>query len=847
MKRTSGIFGLILITLLLLSLSNPSLAEEIHISTTQDLHQLASDASIDEWSRGKVVILQNDIDLNGESFTPIPIFGGRFDGEGHTISGLLIDEEGSNFGLFRYLESSGVIENLNVEGIIFPKGERNTIGALVGYNQGRIENSTFSGLIEGNEIVGGLVGHNGETGSIIESSVRGTIDGEKQVGGIAGLNEGTIIESRNRADINRNESISPGIDIGGIVGFNRGLIDEAENIGDVGYLSTGINIGGIAGRENGHISSSRNYGHINGENEVGGIVGKMEPHTNLIIPPSKLEELEDEIDLLDASITEMVRNTRSNSNSINPNLSQIQRGINSSRNQIRSLLSGSDDEDYENYERIIDALEGLLPVMDNMSDEVSDFMDHVSSQGNDLADDMEDANNQFSNVTELMMEIIEELRAGELEIVDIAVDLSRDQVNTDRLGTVTDIENYGRVQGDSNVGGIAGSITYDFILDLENEFGIEEEITINTILELRAIILDSENKGEVNSLYDNVGGIIGNMELGYISGAISTGLVESQYGDYVGGIAGNALGIIESSHAKNILNGRDYIGGIAGIANEILDSYSLIQIDKYNSFIGAIAGEVYEESIIERNYFVSDTLHGIDSVSYVGSAEPIEYEDLISDHNAAEVFEVFELSFIRDGRLVKLVNFDYGDSIARSDIPDIPTKDGYYGRWEDFDNRKLTFDREVHAEYVPYISILESEEERDGLPIVMVEGSFREDDFLNITSNENPQEDELPPIEQWQVNIPSNEDFNTIRYLPPGSNRNLEVYVLSDEHWIKTDSQWDGKYLVFDVEDSSTTFRLVHGEPVLAYLILAFIGVLIMALIINGIYNGRKNKKSVAK
>ena len=245
MKRTRGIFGLILMTLLLLSLSNPVLAEEIHISTVEDLRQLARDASIDEWSRGKVVILQNDIDLNGESFTPIPIFGGRFDGEGHTISGLLIDEEGSNFGLFRYLESSGVIENLNVEGTISPKGERNFIGGLVGYNQGRIENSTFSGLIKANEVVGGLVGYNGETGSITDSSVLGTIDGEKQVGGIAGLNEGSIIESRNRTDINTKESLNPGIDIGGIVGFNRGLIEEAENIGDVGYPSTGINIGSI--------------------------------------------------------------------------------------------------------------------------------------------------------------------------------------------------------------------------------------------------------------------------------------------------------------------------------------------------------------------------------------------------------------------------------------------------------------------------------------------------------------------------------------------------------------------------------------------------------------------------
>src|SRR5690625_309037 len=74
-----------------------------------------------------------------------------------------------------------------------------------------------------------------------------------------------------------------------------------------------------------------------------------------------------------------------------------------------------------------------------------------------------------------------------------------------------------------------------------------------------------------------------------------------------------------------------------------------------------------EDSTIEGNYFVSDTLSGIDGVSYANHAEPMEYDDLISSSNTTEIFEEFKLTFKQDNKLVDIFILEYGDSLAEED------------------------------------------------------------------------------------------------------------------------------------------------------------------------------------
>ena len=142
MKRNiSKILSLLLAAVLILSLVAPAaLAAEsigsIYLRTTEDLAELSRNCTLDSWSQGKTVYLEADIDLTGVDFSPIPTFGGTFEGQGHTISGLSITGSGNVRGLFRYIQPTGAVRDLNVTGTISPTDHKNTLGGLVGENRG---------------------------------------------------------------------------------------------------------------------------------------------------------------------------------------------------------------------------------------------------------------------------------------------------------------------------------------------------------------------------------------------------------------------------------------------------------------------------------------------------------------------------------------------------------------------------------------------------------------------------------------------------------------------------------------------------------------------------------------
>ena len=76
-------------------------AREIHISTREELKEFAENCHLDSYSENLKVYLDKDIDLSHIDFDGVPIFGGKFYGQGHTIKGLFIHYNGSYSGFFR--------------------------------------------------------------------------------------------------------------------------------------------------------------------------------------------------------------------------------------------------------------------------------------------------------------------------------------------------------------------------------------------------------------------------------------------------------------------------------------------------------------------------------------------------------------------------------------------------------------------------------------------------------------------------------------------------------------------------------------------------------------------------
>ena len=83
--------------------TNQEETQYITILNIKSLEKLAENCRLDSYSRNLVVSLQADLDLEGRDFSGIPIFCGRFEGNGHTIRGLNMTMEGSVQGFFRYL------------------------------------------------------------------------------------------------------------------------------------------------------------------------------------------------------------------------------------------------------------------------------------------------------------------------------------------------------------------------------------------------------------------------------------------------------------------------------------------------------------------------------------------------------------------------------------------------------------------------------------------------------------------------------------------------------------------------------------------------------------------------
>ena len=155
MKRIDHIrrAAAILLSLLLCTqTAAPALAADnrtIYIDSAGDLLALAAQCSLDTWSQGKTVVLRSDISLASTDYTPIPTFGGTFDGGGHTISGLDLSGNLSPAGLFGVLQEGAVVRDLRVSGTVQPAGGSRDVGGIAGCSGGLIENCAFSGTVSG--------------------------------------------------------------------------------------------------------------------------------------------------------------------------------------------------------------------------------------------------------------------------------------------------------------------------------------------------------------------------------------------------------------------------------------------------------------------------------------------------------------------------------------------------------------------------------------------------------------------------------------------------------------------------------------------------------------------------
>ena len=483
-------------------------------------------------------------------------------------------------------------------------------------------------------------------------------------------------------------------------------------------------------------------------------------------------------------------------------------------------------------ESITDETNKLFIYISKIESELKLLNSDATSMSNELIKILGEMNDVLANISDKMVEIIYDLENGDI----LDNDVSEKEIDSITNGKVFSCRNNGRVEGDINVGGISGVMGLEYTLDPEDDLSPEVTVTQKKQYRLKAVIHASKNYGEVVSKYDGAGGITGKMDFGLIYRCESYGNVSSTSGSYVGGIAGIAAGRISSSFVKCELQGTKYVGGIvgsgitesfAGDSSMVAGCSTMVNITRASQYFGAIAGA--NNGNFEENVFISDTLAGIDRVSYGGKAEPIGYEELIKRRSIPDGFYGFTLKFVADGVVLHSLTFQYGDSISDSEYPEIPKKDGHYGEWDINELNNLTFDTVVSVIYTPYTTVIAGgERDEGGRNIFLVEGEFRTDDALTITKDANTDgltlkksifvKDSLS--ESWVITIPEDGvEKNKVHFLPTSAN--TKIFLKTHGQWTEVESAEFGSYLVFEAEGDRVEIAAVtHTVNVLTIVIL---------------------------
>ena len=234
-------------------------ADPYQIATLDNLYWVTQNGS----SWGKYFKQTADIDASSSSswsggFPPIggsSYFSGNYDGGGHTISGIYINNSSLDFAaLFAAIEYYAVIKNLGVTNVNITGN--NNVGAIVGFGfGGTIDNCYSTGSVKGDSTVGGIIGYAASAVSFSNSYIF------------------------NMTGCYSTASVSANYEAGGLIGDASGNTSDTTSFKltycySSGLLSCPTIAGGITGKvTNGFISNSYSTKTLYCKITAGGIAG----------------------------------------------------------------------------------------------------------------------------------------------------------------------------------------------------------------------------------------------------------------------------------------------------------------------------------------------------------------------------------------------------------------------------------------------------------------------------------------------------------------------------------------------------------------------------------------------
>ena len=509
----------------------------------------------------------------------------------------------------------------------------------------------------------------------------------------------------------------------------------------------------------------------------------------------------------------------------------------------------TDDSLSTELEEIIAAMEFQQPDFDKLYQD----MKQLYTDAKEMKDLVGNEASQVKEDTEAFYEAVSSLTGALTTTADnfsevqtkLQTDISATEPKKFDRGIIVSCTHKGAVTGDTNVGGIAGSVSFEIEFDAEDKLNLSDYLLTNARYLIFSVIEKCQSGGEITAKKEAAGGILGHGDFGSIRECISSGTVGNSEGDYSGGIVGISNGMVDQSYARTLLYGKHYVGGIAGSGKDLKDCKSFSFIKSTAQECGAIAGEL--TGSVSDCYFVENEYGGIDGVSYKGKAQPVSYTEMLKYDDIPELFRKITVTFLVKGKTFQVIEIPFGGRIEK--LPEVPMDGIRYWKWDDFDNEKIYYSFTVDGEYKnPKTTIATSEE----VPLYLAEGNFYEGQTL--TAEEVDIKAAQAYFKKRQVlkvvrlSVSDYSGSLTFRMYNP---EKVDLYKLNDKgNYEPLDYEQDGSYLFFKAENNRQIVTVKHtvlsGAPWLLIIAAGVTLILVIVIVILVCHKRKQRRKKQA-
>ena len=519
-------------------------------------------------------------------------------------------------------------------------------------------------------------------------------------------------------------------------------------------------------------------------------------------------------------------------------------------NEAGDHFSSDLQEDLDAVNQKADAIRDLLKTYtDTLGDKAQSALDDIDSELSAIQDRVDSmtqaagADNDALHATSQAifddMEAVRQAISGlgkepELTVTDLTDEIDQGP------GLVKGCTASGTVQGDTNVGGIVGTVSTELGDDPEATFDLGDlKLMSDVYATLRAVVRDCRFDGDVTVKNECGGGVAGRCEAGAIVDCAARGTVETG-GDYCGGIAGRTKGKVIRCAALTDLTGQSWLGGVAGLGQDITDCRTMVRADSDGEYQGTIAGQA--EGTLTGNRYLMEDLAGLDGVDYAQTAQGLDFDAFAQLDYIPADFLTFSYRFEVNGQTVAEIPFQYGDDLDTSLVPEPPQQGGEYGQWPQFPTQDLRRSMVLSVQFTTPTSTLA---DQDGVAQLLVEGTFSPDASLTVDQEELPDQkvEGYTSRSAWSYTVTgSQSDTITVRLRAEGVEKPAAA-VYQDGRWQRVDSTLDGSYLVFQAPTQGQVLLL--EEQQLPLLTVGLIGGGTIVLLLAGFFLHRYGRNRI--